>query len=444
MKYRSYKSKRSNRKRNGGRRRLQAKLTKRPASDMLPRIAKYARTAYNVGRAVHKSYTKIREYKRARRPAPKFNTGYTITNMKARNTAKRSMRHRRISGRDIAKALMARVSYNNYRINEIETGLGAVLIPNTAYGTGGSGSPPVYTRVINYVPLQMYTLDTTNVDGNLLSPSAWQLYYDKDTVPNPDQCRYLFENKLFLRSSNDGEATDTPSYNYSVCPATQWNDDQEAFLTGTNRRKWYQKRINVEMVMYGQTNQDTLYRVDVVQFDPRIAESFSRAPDFPAAQSTHLNEWNQLWHSLVAPYTQNPMHKPARQKGLIKIVKSYKFKIPEQSADFDRVPCVKTKFTLPMNRVINRYWKRGATTEGQAQDDPEDAAIMNNPLADQFNLAETDGGFIDPKYRYFLMVRATNNDRGTIANGFQPSLTRTSGQDPTYDIKIRSEYLVDV
>lgn len=430
-------------KRYGGKSSVQSKGRKRRASAPLSRPSK--RMRLSLSSPPRRSRTRTKTGKRSRTPAPKFNTGYTITNMKARNTAKRSMRHRRVSGRDIAKALMARVSYNNYRINEIETGLGAVLLPNYCYGTGGTFPASTFTQ--NYCPLHIYTLDTTSVtSGVSTAPSAWQLYHVKDTAAEPDASYYAFENKLYLRNTNEGpnETSTTPAYVYGACNSTQWENDADVVTVGTKKRKWFQKNVSCEMVMYGQTNQDTLYRVDVIQMDARFAEAFSRSTVFPSAQITHLNEWNQFWHSLVAPYTQNPMHKPMRQMSNIKIVKSFKFKIPEQSADFDRVPCVKTRFNVSLNRVIDRFWKRGAESDAVLPNDPENAAQMNDPTADSYKIAEADQGFVDPKKRYFLMVRATNNDRGALINGFQSSLTRTSGQDPTYDIKLRSQYLVDI
>lgn len=429
----------------GRRRKLQSKGVKRPASYSLSRVGKYARTAYSVARMARKSYTKVRKWLKPKRTST-FNSGYSITNMKAKNTAKRSMRHRRTRKRDLAAALASRVSVNYTRINEIEVGRGALLLPNIGFANS--------TQDLNYVPLHIFSLDKRPLLSNSTTARiGWQLYHDT-ALPGGQQM-YKFTSSFWSKNVQDGDVADNPDYVLGASNiASLWTDRaDEAGTTASiwNKAKWYQKRVHVEMVMYGQTNADTLYRVDIVKLDPRFAQAFNTVNEtddvFVAAGQQVTDEWNSFWHSIVAPYTQNPLHKPQRQKGAIKIVKSFKFKIPEQSADFDRIPCVKTKFTIPMDRVVNYAWRKGVDFDGQITNpvDPEDVTIMNFQKSDNNpNGAQFSRGLLHPAASYFMIVRATNTDRGANLASFPTTVAVNRGQDPTYDIKMRSEYLVDI
>lgn len=412
---------------------------KRKGGALAPKIAKYARTAYAVGRAAYKSYTKVRRVLKAKRKAPQFNTGYSITNMSARNTARRKMRHRRLRNRDFAKALAHRVSFNFQKINEIETGRGALLLPNIGFQNA--------TQDENYVPLHIYALDRRQVNASdTVSNMIMQLRHYA-TVSNGDQA-YQFVPQTWQKTVKDGDVANSDAYAFVSGQAQFWCNSSLTSAQAFTKTRWYQKSVDVEMVMYGQTNQDTLYRVDIVRLDPRFAivfsEDFADTADVQPIDDEVRREWNSFWHSMVAPYTQNPLHKPIRNKAAIKIVKSYKFKIPEQSADFDRIPCVKTKFSIPMDRVCDYAWKKGVTgTNITNPVDPEDDTIMNNQTSDTYNDGQTNNGYIHPAARYFMIVRATNNDRGANLASFPSTFNVARGQDPTYDIKIRSKYLVD-
>lgn len=344
------------------------------------------------------------------------------------------MRHPRLRGKDFARTMACRVSVNHYRINEIETGRGAVLLPNIGWANAVSDD--------NYVPLHIYSLDKRLTDATDFSVLGWQCYHARDIAANTE--RYDFTPNMWYKSIKDGDVANNDNYVSGSCSSSLWQSDQTAALRMSEKNKWYQKRAMVELVMYGQTNADTLYRVDVVRLDPRHSALFSSSGVItpPATTST---EWSTLWHSLVAPYTQNPLHKPAKAKGALTIVKSYKFKIPEQSADFDRIPCVKTKINIPLDRVLNYRWKIGVDgTTSTNLIDPEDDTIMNDEKADNSDTAQQDNNFPAPEYRYFLMIRASNTDRGANLGAFPSTFAVARGQDPTYDIKMRLEYLVDI
>lgn len=436
MKYRSYKNKR----RGGSRRRLLSKGLKRPAPYSLSRIGKYARTAFSFARAGHKTYTKVKRLFKRKQPSPQFNAGYTITHMKAQNRAKRRRTKTPMNGAALQKALMAKVSYNLVRINEIEVGRGAMLLPNLRWSNA--------TQYENILPLHVYSLDRrgdTTSDIDIFH----QLFYRRETTPATEG--YSFTSQGWQKDVADGELTNSDNYTYGARPASFWTDDAEAKIH--ERRKWYQKRITCELVMYGQSNQDTLYRVDVVRMDERASALFSRVRASSAERIDGVGtvvgpEWHAFWHSMVAPYVQNPLHKPERVQNFVKILKSYTFKIPEQSADFDRVPSVKTKFTVPLNRIVDYQWKRGQDSGVTNPFDPEDAAINTLARSDSHGSGQADNGYIAPKYRTFLVIRATNNDSrpvGATPGATFPSIVGVArGEDPTYDIKLRSEYLVDV
>lgn len=375
-----------------------------------------------------------------------FNSGYNLVKRKARNSAKRRMRHKKVRKSMAPLALMSRVSMNWFQRNEMELNRGRTLLPNL-YNRLEVGAP-AGTDQLQYLPLHIYSLDRTCLPTETTKPIFWHLQYARNgygTVAQKNM--YTVANAVYLKNNFDGEtgAADN-EYNVSTTAvASQWKDFNE---DPTSKRKLYQKGVKVELMMYGQNNQDTLYRVDVVRFDQRYADAISKTQN-PSVGTAFGDEWNQFWHSMIAPYTQNPTYKPRRVGRVLTIVKSYKFKIPEQSADYDRQNCVRTKFYIPLNRIINRYWKKGGSRPadtGVGDDnelDPEAAANLQDQSNDDWNQWEADGGDIHPGARYFLIIRATNTDVRLTDVGLS-SLNVTPGQDPTYDISLRSEYLVDM
>lgn len=395
--------------------------------------------ALGMKRPASRSRTRVRVKPRLRKPSGgRFNSGYNLVNMKARNTARRSMRHKRVRRTIVPAALMARCSLNYVQRNEIELSRGRVLLPNMSITT--------LANTPDALPLHVYELDMTPLSGTSVA-NIMQLYR------LPGTGAFYFGRSQFVKNAFDGETSTTEDYVLnSSAVSSLWKDCPE---DPTTKRKWYQKRVTCEMLLYGQNNQDTLYRIDIVRMDPRFAAKMgTTAPQGDSGAGTEpdsvvLEEWNQFWYSLVAPYTQNPTYKPRRVSNAMKVVKSFKYKIPEQSADYDRQNCVKTKFTLPMNRIVNRYWKKGAGSLVSFSDsttNPEDAVLLNNQTVDDFSNAESENGRIVPGARYYMIVRATNTDKrnNTGAAVSNYPIAVTPGQDPTYDIQLRSEYLVDL
>lgn len=420
------------RSRSRGRSRSRSRGVKRSASGTYRNS--FGRLALRLARSRSRSRTSTAVRRRGA-PVASFNSGYNLVNMRARNTAKRRMRHRRVRKSVLPTALMSRVSTNLVCRNEIEISRGRILLPNAVDNA-------VTTR--KYLPLQLYELDLTPLSGASSIGGMWQCQWDSSNNGTNIGPGYAFNNAFWLKSVIDGETTNTDSYGPTVVGYGVWKDTPEDVTT---KRKWYQTKMDVEMLMYGQSNQDTLFRIDIVRFDTRIGQLFDGqtstvgAPLYSATASNFMSveEWNKFWHSLIAPYTQNPTFKPRKVGNLMTIVKSFKYKIPEQNAEYDRQNCAKTKFSIPFNRIINRFWKKGA--DGSIFD-PEDPSFMNDVYLDDYNTLESENGRIDPKYKYFMMVRATNTDNRAM--GVSNVISVTPGQDATYDMDIKVKYLVDM
>lgn len=381
-----------------------------------------------------------------------FNEGYSMLNKRAVNSARRKMRHKRIRRKEISLALMARVSMNFNAINEIEAGRGRLALCSSKF-TYDPPDPVTGVRSTHTLPCHLFRLDNTPLSISTVSTASTLVYTTDNTSTSATPAQYRFVNGIYCRANGDGEAG-SAAYNWNTTDAVTSNLWRDTSEDPTVKRKWYQKSVEAEFVMYGQTNQDTLFRIDIVRMDGRYARYMDGQDAVPADV---LPEWNAFWHSVIAPYTQNPAHKPRRVGNHMKIVKSFKFKMPEQSADFERASCVKTKVKLPLNRIINRYWRKGASgnvTTDDGKFDPENIGPMDinsfGETADSFDSLEADSGFINPNQRYYMLVRATNTDMQEYAttntsNPTVPSAENVNlGEDPTYDIKLRSTYLVDL
>jgi len=398
-----------------------------------------------------------------------FNAGYTIVNRKAVNSKRRKSKGKSRFSRvrkqkkvkkqaNIAGKLLRKIQKRIIALNEIETGRGSILLPNLKQ------SGPDVLNSKDWYPLQLIDIsqvDTRQDRDRIYSLHRWNDIAAHDRLLTSKNYQFEFSQGVYRKAQPDGEIS-TSIYNVSNLRDSTITDGVASdTATEGEVRRWYQHDVNIDLMMYGQSNQDTLYRLDVVMFDPWVCDLIDGLrgngrdtlfnSDIGAVSPVYQNigvgvhergvEWNNLWHGLVAPYTQNPMiRRPATKH--MKILKTYQFKIPEQSNQFDRQPCVKTKIKIAMSRVRDRYW-RSVTRTANTQVDPENADTLNLRAYD--DKTDTDllskgfgNGFLNPKQRVFFMIRCTNNDQRVTSNfeniGVDP------GNDPTYDINMRTSF----
>lgn len=369
-----------------------------------------------------------------------YNSGYTIHNRKAVNTKRRRryrtrnmrirravVRKRQLSG--IAGKLLEKVYKRYVNMNEIEVERGRVCLPNCQlFGVGS----------FTYLPLQLIELN--NVDHNAANICRQLYYVSADDTGITNDPQYYFSSAVLAKQDADGESGKASnSYSFG-----SYLDSCVSTNGAPNQMRWYHKKTTVDLLMYGQTDQDTLFRIDIVKFDPSIVEWIDTAieanTDVNNGTSTRSGEWKQLWHSLIMPYVQNPLAKRPRPSKLMKILKTYKFKIPEQSKDFDRVQSVKTRITVPFNRIVDRYWRRKMQDDAYtANVNPESESNMNKDDFNNFDFAQYGNGRVRPKDRVYMMIRATNNDNRT---GSEVGIIDVDkGADPTYDINLVSSFV---
>lgn len=438
-------------------------------------LGKAGYSAYKTAKSLKRTYdayrstARSRPVKRRRYTAPPststFNSGYTIVSKKARNVKRKYTRRMKRKMRKIKKkvssvaAKITRASVEKlYKrlvlMNEMELGRGRVLMPNLLTSTSG------YGFVNNFLPLQL--IDITDVDHSVSNP-WYQLYYTTaESVPGGTFPNYFFNNNIWCKLSGDGETAN----NDTTDPGS--SNASDAYLYGTqsfglsstdplgntyqDTRKWHQNSVKVDLMLYGQSNQDTMYRFDVVRFDPRIADlihqQFNRdsvetgaGPESTGFYQVTAEEWKTFWQSLVFPYVSNPLVKRPRPRRFMKILKTYKFKIPEQSSEFNRIPSVKTSFTIPINKVWSRYWHTAhlSNVSTTVDGDPENSAALND--TDYSMHKRWGSGKVHPKYRTYLMIRATNTDRRSVDSlEATNSIRVVKGQDPTYDINLSTSF----
>lgn len=416
----------------------------------------------------------FRAFKRARRFARSFtrtvrrkkdyngfNSGYSIVNRKAVNTKRRLRRSRKFRKRramrqkrnrmTVAAQLTEHFFKRTIAMNEQELSAGAIALAN-AYVL----NPTSASYNWKYLPLHLYDITDVSTHDNQtgLTNCCQQLVWNYANITGGMQYQVL--DSVPRIQTSDGDGVNPRKYTLNSTIMTSNAGPNVESTRQPIARKWYYHGCKVDLMMYGQTNQDTLYRVDVVRFHPKMIDWMNAVGKGDAlVDPTAVIEdsysgptkadWKQFWHSLIAPYTQNPMIRRVRGK-FMKIVKSYKFKIPEQSGDFDRQPCVKTKIYIPFNKVLNRYWHKGTHNTNQSTD-PEHSGTLNVADYDGYYGSGTvngnyGGGKIDPKWRTFLMIRATNTDLKQSVEEItgSPVMEIQPGGDPTYDIKIESKF----
>lgn len=397
------------------------------------------------GAALKTGYDMYTTRKSSKRSGSSFNSGYSIVNRKARNSVKRKRTFKKSLKSSLISMTTTPWSYNLVYRNEMELGRGRVLLPNGIFSDGSASSNIACPLIL--IDLDRYNNSQASGASNA-RPGMYTLYY------NNTDGRYEFLSEVWVKTQADGEATANNEYGPVQARATQWIKDYGSALSSVD--KVYQKRLEMDLVMYGQTDTDTLYRVDYVSLDQDLATvigdyqgnheastdtDFSIYPTIgaqpqPITNTSTYKRWNALWHSMVAPYMQNPTYKPEKDRSVIKFLKSYKFKIPEQSGDFDRVPCVKTKIKIPVGRVINKQWIRGQESPVNVID-PESATVLNDAAQDDLSgTGYHSYGALHPKVSRYLIIRATNNDKriGTVGGDV---ITVEKGQDPTFDINLR-------
>lgn len=401
----------------------------------------YSRTS----RVIRRAARRLNPFKRRRTtgssssPAyvPPQGTGMSIHNARARNVKRRRGRRmiriarRRISRKNISVAgkLMEKTSFRMALVDEMELERGRVLLPNIMQAAGLAS--------YNHLPLQLIDLSPLQDNKVIIR----NLCHDRNnTIGGINDPQYFFTPDIFFKSDTDGEGTNASDYiQFGLASQGRMISTGPTPLTD-NTRKVYQGKVKVDLMLYGQDNIDTLYRIDIVRFSPdmvRWIDTVTAGATAPPASTMNSGQWKQFWHALTAPYISSPLAKLSRDSKLMKIIKTYKFKIPEQSADFDRVQVVKTRITHNINRVLNRYWKApAASTDFTTQVEPD--AATNLELQDQYTTEKWGDGWPHPLSRTFMMIRATNPNRQL--NTLGEAYPVTKGKDPTYDINFRTEF----
>ena len=410
-----------------------------------------ARMAYNAGAAVYRGYKRARAIIRGRRgwtadlpgipdtggrsppgnwpfggQTSGYNNGYHIKNVRARNVKRRrkyskkrrirSLRRNKIRNAGIAGKLMSRAYRKLFCLNEIENDRGRVALLNN--------KNPITN--IQYCPINLFDISYVGTDDfatNTKDDVAFQIRYDDAAT-----VKYRAYNNLILKENPYGESSGNT---YKLLTANSYFTKNS--VESADKRKFYQHNVHVDLLMYGKKDHDTMYRVDVVQFEPAMIDMWRSGS---TSSEINASEYNQFWYSLLAPYMMNPLVKRARGK-FMKVLKTYKFKIPEGSNDYDQQPMVKTKLKIPINRIRDRYWRKDYPPESGVANpvDPEDIAIANVGDQDAAGISYGDG-FLHPKKRTFLMIRCTNTKQNSddLSDGFQLAV----GEEPTYDIQIRT------
>lgn len=383
-----------------------------------------------------------------------FGKGFYLVNRRATNVKRRyrkskrsrivRLKRRKVKMAGVAGKLLAKMWKRMVYLTERANGVGiqsrgSVAMPNIIYDNAG-----IDNSRWHFMPLIMF--DITNVNtGTTAHNVAHQLVVNRSPGAPSDGMQFRFLESGYIKNSADGEVL-SDTYSYTAFKA------DNAFSSLDNSRydqaeKVYQHGSVADLLLYGQKGIDTHYRIDVVQFDPKFVEWLSNPGSATAdpdvqdkSHAPSFGDWRQFWHSMLSPYTQNPLVKRYRGK-FMKVLKSYKFDIPEQSNDYEQIPCVKTRIRIPMNRVRDRIWHRGTDTD-LTTTDPERHQNLNSDNYDSVSPANqvTPINVIRPKDRVYLMIRANSVNQVTDISTLTTEIP--AGNCPTFDISLRSTFTV--
>lgn len=339
---------------------------------------------------------------------------------------------------------------------------------------GMVGIPSVYHTVsmLHCLPMHVYELNYTPCTSNDISSVVFRPT-PKTLVYNNQSGNYAFAKGVYTRgaSSLDGSGQDADDI---AAPSTTYNLRQVRpqlwFGEGVNSqdvRKVYIRDVKMNFQLFGQADQDTLYRIDIGYFTDDVLTDYMTdfgdntnilyPQDTPPTSHVFTREaFNQWCKSMIIPYTQNPTSKVPRPK-FFRAIKTYSWRIPVRSQDRTMTPCVNTNVKIPLERLINRYWKRGANAIGNATNNPENpdnmqevavSTIGNNgataiDLKNDQDLQDTLESYYGrpaPRQRLFMIIRCTNTDTTGTGAAFPGPIGIGFNNDPTYNLDMVTRF----
>lgn len=424
-----------------------------------------------------------------------FNNGVGFVNVRSRRSRRVAGRRRRNMRKAAKKAVLTRMVLGhtlpiltnswstNYRhILPMGANAGALALVN-------AGS----NQDVNVLPMHIYELVRLPQASTTLSYHLPRTLIQSKAVNDVGQYNYAWVPGLPHYNQIKGTTEDAPEVSstrdfggeYQVCVnnsyasmvtggvvvnrigqntyslGENWSkDDTEAQICAN--RFHLLKDVDISLQMYGSNRHDTLFRIDLVQFtDDRLQPmSATNTQVFGSTSGEVINsrpEFNSLMAGLMNPYVDNPMTRIQHPRRGFKILRSWKYKLPEQdNSSWERLPCMSTKINIPFGQLMTSVYR---ATEYEKDLESFDMNGAQNTMGIS-GVNQFDGqGRPHPRRRYFLLVRATSPHNLAMSTSEEPSVPLsvrmrrkddgdTSTSDtaygyicPTYNIDMRIRYV---
>lgn len=251
------------------------------------------------------------------------------------------------------------------------------------------------------------------------------------------------------------------------------------------KEKAYLKDIFVKLEMFGQQSIDTIFRVDLVKFNfddyhPGYYTGLSAGTewldylgkwhaDHPKTNPEQQRRdywWHRAHEEMARRYMAHPGEKIINNNVdrlyPFRILKTWKYKLPEQDGDSEQLRSVVANLNIPVNKMIkysaqstslpdlgdpssivqrgtyitNTHW--GTTLNDEATDGNNQDYVFNNEPA-YFAYGSAACCRARPSDRLYLMIRATNYKTGSTTS---TAPTYTKGAAPTFNFTMSKSFLV--
>lgn len=224
------------------------------------------------------------------------------------------------------------------------------------------------------------------------------------------------------------------------------------------RRYHYLRDMVCDLILYGEANRPTHWRIDLVSFrdNEQYVASMNEYAAFGGSIGGEYSSpgvaSNGLGHALIAKYVGNPLVETDGIGKWLKVHRTWTVDIAEGKTDgqggIDQLPRVRTRLKHTFNRSLTTHHTRYTKINTAVTDDYMDpqkatngaftsaeAYKMRDPVDAGGQLTHQNGDPVGVKDRVFLLIRCTdpqviNEGTGDLATGMKP----------TYDIRLRMRW----
>lgn len=366
---------------------------------------------------------------------PRSNYGYVRVKSKRARRAPRGKMTRRIMriSRKInpfaSSMLYTKWSQNYESVAEIGCDMGALMVPNLK---NIPASPT--TDQLTWHPVMITELSKLLVGtfyGQALSGSSLDDLGWFNLVSKNSSGTFGWDPRVWRASNREDDSTSVSAFTLGKERARLWHDVPSSQPVSTiagkigDQIRHYHDEFSMKIQMIGTKKYDTMFRIDLVSFVEDFA--IPSTADYKNGVTTYMSGDENIvkfgaWaNALSVGYVANPIF---AKKGPVvtRIIKSWKFHLPEASGDQQMVPSVTTTIRVPFKKVCSSYIRAPSSNTTDQTESIANTTAGTETVADTASPSIIDEyGRINNRSRVFLMIRATNPQRLEVNQSYTPS-----------------------